>query len=474
MKRHGDYHSAEKSRTLRLPRGSSEPLRDGSTVRTERAMLVAILVPHTKADLRDPLGELAALAESAGAKVVDSMIQKRQQLTTNYALGSGKVAEVKERAEANEVDVVIFDNDLSPRQIKNLEMEIERKVLDRSELILDIFASRAKTREAQIQVELAQLQYSAPRIRGMWTHLERLAGGGGGTSAGSGGGVGTRGPGERQIEIDRRIVKKRISILRREIAEIDKRKQQEVHSRGDEYTVSLVGYTNSGKSTLLNALTGAKAFVADMLFATLDTKTVRWDLKEGRYALLSDTVGFVRDLPHHLVASFKATLEEAINAHQLLHVVDASSPQARAQIAAVNEVLDSLGCHDVPQLLVLNKADVGTDPALLEQLAARGTDFVRVSALTGAGLDELTERILKIVHTRSMALTVLVPHGEGKALAEFDRWSEILARRYLNEGVEMDLRINRKQFDMIRGRYRNFEVLKGDAPDPDADLTPFK
>ncbi len=472
MRRPGQPHATSSQRSLRPPRATTEPLRDGvSTVRSERALLVAILVPGTNVDLRNPLGELALLTESAGARVVDAMVQKRTQLTTNYALGRGKVEEVKERALANEATVIIFDNDLSPRQIKNLEIALELKVIDRSELILDIFASRAKTREAQLQVELAQLQYTAPRIRGMWTHLERLAGAGGGTAAGAVGGVGTRGPGERQIEIDRRIVRERISYLRREIDEIDRRKQQEVRSRGDEYTVSLVGYTNSGKSTLMKSLTGADAFAADLLFATLDTKTVRWELREGRYSLLSDTVGFVRDLPHHLVASFRATLEEAIHAHLLLHVVDGSSPRAVQEIAAVNEVLDSLGCHDTPQLLVVNKCDLGVQEDLDAWLAARQPAHVRISALSLTGLDSLTERVLSTMHGRALSLTVEVPHAMGKVLSEFDRWAEVLARRYSETGVELDIRINRKQFEQLRGRYPGFKVISGDtAPPEDHDL----
>jgi GTP-binding protein HflX len=428
---------------------------------------VGILVPGSNVDLRNPLGELALLTESAGARVVDAMIQKRQHLTTNYALGRGKVGEVKERAEANEADVIIFDNDLSPRQIKNLEIALDMKVIDRSELILDIFASRAKTREAQLQVELAQLQYTAPRIRGMWTHLERLAGAGGGTAAGSVGGVGTRGPGERQIEIDRRIVRERISLLRREIAEVDKRKQQEVRSRGDEYTVSLVGYTNSGKSTLMKSLTGVDVYTADLLFATLDTKTVKWELREGRYALLSDTVGFVRDLPHHLVASFRATLEEAIHAHLLLHVVDGSSPRAVQEIEAVNEVLENLGCKDTPQLLIVNKCDLGVHAELEAWLAARQPSHVRISALQHQGLEALTDTVLGTIHGGAMALTVAVPHAMGKVLAEFDRWAEVLARRYSETAVELDIRINRKQFEQLRGRYPGFTVLAGDTTPPD-------
>ena len=369
----------------RTPTRSGGPVRDsfrdGATKRLERAVLVSILLPNTKADLRDPLGELTALAKSAGAEVVDAMVQKRTGFTPAYALGKGKLAELVERVTAARADVVIFDNDLAPRQIRGLEEAVACKVIDRSELILDIFASRAKTREAQLQVELAQLEYTAPRLRGLWTHLERIAGAGGATAAGAVGGVGTRGPGERQIEIDRRVVKERISFLKRQIAEIDRRKQREVQSRTDQFSVSLVGYTNSGKSTLLNKLTHADQFAADMLFATLDTKTVRWSLGDGRSVLLSDTVGFVRDLPHGLVASFRATLEETIHADLLLHVIDISAPTAWQQMESVDEVLASLGCKQVPQIRLLNKVDIVDDMAMSEMLARQRSDTFRVSAL---------------------------------------------------------------------------------------------
>jgi GTP-binding protein HflX len=454
---------------MRVPKPANEPLRDGSSVGSERAVLVGILLPDTKADLRDPLGELSALARTAGANVVDAMIQKRTNLTTAFGLGKGKVRELHERATANEADVAIFDNDLTPRQIRGIERECGIKVIDRSELILDIFASRAKTHAAQLQVELAQLEYTAPRIRGMWTHLERIAGVGGATAAGAVGGVGTRGPGERQIEIDRRLVRKRIAYLKREIAEIDRRKQQEVRSRGDEYTVSLVGYTNSGKTTLLNKLTGAGRFTADILFATLDTKTARWALGDGREVLLSDTVGFVRDLPHKLVASFRATLEETIHANLLIHVVDASSPQALAQVDAVEDVLEEIGCGKRPVLMVLNKMDIVDDASIPDMLAIRRPGALRISAANGTGLDELAAGVLDLLAKDAVSATVHVPHTEGKLLAEIDRRAEVLARRYRDDGVELDVRIDRAQLRHICGRHDTISVLRSDS-DPADEL----
>ena len=455
----------------RSSRPSAEPSGEGAAERRERAVLVSVLLPDTKADLSNPLGELAALAEAAGTEVVDSMVQKRTGLTAAYALGKGKLAELVERAHAATSNVIIFDNDLTPRQIRSLEKAAGHKVIDRSELILDIFASRAKTREAQLQVELAQLEYTAPRLRGMWTHLERIAGAGGGTAAGVVGGVGTRGPGERQIEIDRRIVKDRIAYLKREIRRIDQRKQREVETRRDQFTVSLVGYTNSGKSTLMNRLTSADRFVADQLFATLDTKTVRWDLGDCHSALLSDTVGFIRALPHHLVASFRATLEEAIHANLLLHVVDISSPTAWQQIDAVDEVLASLGCDRIPQVVLLNKVDIANDTSMAEMLAVHRPTALCVSALTGEGLDRLVREVTYEMQRDSAEVTVFVPHAEGKLLNEIGRLADVRDRRYLSGGVELDIRMNRAQLSQLQGRYGKLSIVKRGS-DPTDDLDP--
>lgn len=448
---------------MRMPGSVREPVMGGAARRAERAVLVTILLPNTKADLRDPLGELTALAETAGIEVVDRMTQKRQKFTTGLALGKGKVEELAERVLQNEADAVIFDNELLPRQINGIEEMIGVKVIDRTELILDIFASRAKTREAQLQVELAQLQYTAPRLRGMWTHLERLAGAGGATTAGAVGGVGTRGPGERQIEIDRRLVRTRISQLKKEIENIDQRKQREVKTRGDQFTVSLVGYTNSGKSTLMNKLTGAGRYAADQLFATLDTKTVRWDLGEGRSALLSDTVGFIRDLPHALIASFRATLEEAIHADLLLHVVDASAPSAFQQVEAVDEVLAELECQDIPQITLLNKADIIDDASMSELLARHRATSLFISAHTGQGLEQLSEMVGERMFGTTTVATVHLAHSEGKLISELMKTAEVLDRKYLPEGVELELRMNRVQLMQLRGRHPAMRLIKMDG-----------
>ncbi len=282
----------------------------------------------------DPLDELRSLATTAGALVVGGLCQRRLKINPATYIGKGKVQELTEQAEAVEADVIVFDNDLSPPQIRNLEKATKIKVLDRSELILDIFATRARTAEARLQVELAQLEYALPRLRQMWSHLGRAAAG-----------IGTRGPGETQLEEDRRLVDLRIRDLKTRLHEVQARKEREVASRREEHTVSLVGYTNAGKSTLMNALTGAGVYVEDKLFSTLDTRTRQWHIKDlGCRVLLSDTVGFIRDLPHHLVASFrKATLEEARQARLLMHVVDASNPHAEEHIKAVKKVTRRAG-----------------------------------------------------------------------------------------------------------------------------------
>ncbi len=330
----------------------------------------------------------AAWPTTAGAIVVGGLCQKRQNDHPRHLHRQGQArGAAPSKSQATDADVVIFDNDLSPAQVRNLEKATNVKVLDRSELILDIFATRARTIEARLQVELAQLEYSLPRLRQMWTHLSR-----------SSGGIGLRGPGETQLEEDRRLVDSAHPRSRRHgSSRCRLARQREVRSRREEHTVSLVGYTNAGKSTLMNALTGAGVYVEDKLFSTLDTRTRQWHLKDWGRVLLSDTVGFIRDLPHHLIASFKATLEEARQARLLLHVVDASNPHAEEQIKAVNAVLKELGCGDKPTLLVLNKIDRVTDLSFLQVLQAHHPRAVAVSAATGQGLDELRDAVIEML-----------------------------------------------------------------------------
>jgi GTP-binding protein HflX len=426
-----------------------QPTREDLSVRRERALLVGVLTGQQPL-IGDPLAELAELARSAGALVVGRVVQRRQSFDPATCVGKGKLEEIRQRAEVHETHVVVFDNDLSPSQIREIEKVAGRKVLDRSELILDIFASRARTHQARLQVELAQLEYTAPRLRGMWTHLERIAGAAGGTGAGTVGGIGTRGPGERQIEIDRRLVAKRIAALKLKLARIDRRRIREVRARKDCFTVSVVGYTNAGKSTLMNALTGAGARTEDRLFATLDTLTRRWPLGNGRDVLLSDTVGFIRDLPHHLVASFHATLEEAIHADLLLHVVDAATPEAPQQIGAVEGVLGELGLADKPCLLLLNKVDAIEDEATLAILRQNHPAGMLISARSGSGLDALHAAVLERIQSGRRPLTLSLLARDGKALGFLERYADVLGRRFENGRAVVEVLIAPRELARLR------------------------
>ena len=398
-------------------------------VQTERALLVTVMLPGSAADPMDPVGELRSLVQTAGAAVVDQMVVKRQAINSSLYVGSGKAAEIADRSETNSADVVIFDNDLSPAQIRELEGVTRRKVIDRSELILDIFAAHARTAESRLQVELAQLEYTYPRLTHMWSHLERLAGSGA-TAAGRVGGIGTRGPGEKQIEIDRRLVQKRVSYLKRKITEIDQRKCRQVAARKETFSACLVGYTNAGKSTLMNLLTDAGAYVADKLFATLDTKTRRWRLGDGALVLLSDTVGFVRNLPHHLVASFRATLEEAINADLLIHVADASHDRVTQQIQAVEKVLEELHCDREKVLLAMNKIDRISDPTVRAVLERKYPRAFFLSAVTGEGSADLSAEVARRAAGLPVRVTLRANCANGKLMQYIACHAAVTSQRF--------------------------------------------
>ncbi|MCI0465276.1 MAG: GTPase HflX [Gemmataceae bacterium] len=423
--------------------------RDELTVRLERALLVSVALPERPWIGTDPLEELHGLATTAGALVVGTMLQRRQRIVPATYIGRGKLDELQQQVKAVDADVVIFDNDLSPAQVRNLEKATDVKVIDRSELILDIFATRARSTEARLQVELAQLEYSLPRLRQMWTHLSRYTAG-----------IGVRGPGETQLEEDRRLVDVRIRDLKSRLVEVQARKEREVRSRREEHTVSLVGYTNAGKSTLMNALTGAGVYVEDKLFSTLDTRTRQWRLQDWGRVLLSDTVGFIRDLPHHLVASFKATLEEARQARLLLHVVDASNPTAEEQIQAVNRVLQELGCGDKPTLLVLNKVDQVTDRSYLDVLQKNHRRSVAISAAKGSGLDRLREAVIEMLSAEFAHVEVDVPAANGRVLAYLAAHAEVYRQEYADNRVLVRCYLPRHLIHHIREPDVSFRLVE--------------
>ncbi len=402
------------------------------SVQSESAVLVGVELPDSKTG-HDNLDELAGLVETAGAQVVGRLTQKRVTPDQTTYLGKGKVEQLELMVRATDADVVIFDNNLSPAQTRNLERELGVKVLDRTEVILDIFSTRARTYEARLAVELAQLQYSLPRLKRMWTHLSRIKAG-----------VGMRGPGEKQLETDRRLVERRIVELRNELDRVLKRKEREVAARSDRMTVSLVGYTNAGKSTLLNKLTGADVLAEDKLFATLDTRTRRWQLPNWGPVLLSDTVGFIRDLPHSLVASFKATLEEARQADLLLHVADASNPNVLEQISSVYEVLEELGINEKDTLLVLNQIDAVEDPGTLEMLTQRYPTAVPISARTGEGLSRLAAAVSDALTHHFLDVDIEMDVSNGRLLAYLAKHGEILSRTYSDDRVSVHARVPRK------------------------------
>jgi GTPase len=404
----------------------------------ESAVLVGVFLSDQPDD-DEILNELAGLVETAGAEVVGRLTQRRETPDQKTYLGKGKVEQLERMVRATDADAVVFDNDLSPAQIRNLEQALGIKVLDRTEIILDIFSTRAQTHEARLAVELAQLEYALPRLKRMWTHLSRIKAG-----------VGMRGPGEKQLETDRRLVERRIVDLRGDLDKVLRRKEREVAARADRMTVSLVGYTNAGKSTLLNTLTGADEVAVDKLFATLDTRTRRWQLPDWGPVLLSDTVGFIRDLPHRLIASFKATLEEARQADLLLHVADASNPAALQQIAAVYGVLEELGIREKDTILVLNQIDRIHEPGLLEGLKFRYPSAIPVSARTGLGISRLAGAVSDSLTQHFLEVDVETDVANGRLLAYLAQHGEILSRTYTGERVSIHCRLPRKYAGRIR------------------------
>jgi len=421
----------------------SQMAREQLKVAAERSVLVHVQLPGEYLDESDPFGELAALAETAGALVVGQLQQKRSKPSGKTYLGKGKVQELAELVRMTDATLVIFDNDLSPTQIRSLEEVLECKIIDRSELILDIFANRAATHTAKLQVEIAQLEYTYPRLRAMWDHLGQIVGG-------APVGIGTRGPGEQQIEIDRRLAKRRLKQLKRELGEIQGRKTREVAQRNlDHFTVGLVGYTNAGKSTLFNHLTAGGAFAHRKLFATLSTRVERWELGGGNAALLSDTVGFIRNLPHHLVASFRCTLEETVSAQLLILVADAADPNAEMQLQTVLNTLDEIGATAQPRIIILNKVDLLADQSDALVWLNRHPDALPVSALRGDGLAELTRRALDHMLGGTRQVQLITPVRDSRTISFLEKRTEILARNYDGDRVEFTTVIGRRQVDQL-------------------------
>lgn len=406
-------------------------------VNQEVALVVRVQFPDDPVEL-DPLEEIQGLAETAGAIVMAGVIQRREKPDTTTFIGKGKVVELKELVDFHAADVVLFDNNLSPAQNRNLELELKVKVLDRTELILDIFATHARTLEARLAVELAQLEYALPRLKRMWTHLSRLKMG-----------VGMRGPGEKQLETDRRLVEKRIHDLKDELKKVEQRKERQVRSRKGTMTASLVGYTNAGKSTLMNSLTNADVLAQDKLFATLDTRTRRWHLPKWGPILLSDTVGFIRDLPHALIASFKATLEETRQADLLLHVADASNPKVIDQIMSVYDVLKEIGIEEKDALLVLNKSDAARDMAHFNALLNRYPNAVAVSAKTKEGFDRLHQVVSDALSRSFQDVDIEMSVSNGKLLAYLAAKGEVVSTQYREDMVLVHCRIPQKYLGRI-------------------------
>ncbi len=415
-------------------------LERGSGVASEKAVVVRVILPG-QYEGDDPLDEISGLAKTAGARVVSGLVQRRETPDVATYLGKGKVEELKNLVEHHEADVILFDNDLNPGQTRNLEKTIGVKVLDRTELILDIFATNARSSESRLAVELAQLEYSLPRLKRMWSHLSRIKAG-----------IGMRGPGEKQLEEDRRLVEKRIHELKMELKGIEKRKERVVASRRDRLTVSLIGYTNAGKSTLMNALTGAGVLAQDKLFATLDTRTRRWQLPSWGPVLLSDTVGFIRELPHGLIASFKATLEEARQADLLLHVADASNPDVLEQISAVYTVLREIGIEEKQTLLILNKVDRLADPTELAPILKRYPNAVTLSARSGEGMDRLHFAVSAALSHSFLDLDVETSVANGKLLAYLAAHGEVLSKEYAEDRVTVHVRLPARHVGPVYSR----------------------
>uniref|UniRef100_A0AAU2VL78 GTPase HflX n=1 Tax=Streptomyces sp. NBC_00008 TaxID=2903610 RepID=A0AAU2VL78_9ACTN len=436
--RDGEQLDRSERAALRRVAGLSTELEDVTEVeyrqlRLERVVLVGVWTSGTVHDAEISLAELAALAETAGAQVLDAVFQRRDKPDAATYIGSGKALELRDIVLESGADTVVCDGELSPGQLIHLEDVVKVKVVDRTALILDIFAQHAKSREGKAQVSLAQMQYMLPRLRGWGQSLSRQMGGGGSSG---GGGMATRGPGETKIETDRRRIREKMAKMRREIAEMKTGREikRQERKRNKVPSVAIAGYTNAGKSSLLNRLTGAGVLVENSLFATLDPTVRRAETPSGRIYTLADTVGFVRHLPHHLVEAFRSTMEEVGESDLILHVVDGSHPVPEEQLAAVREVIREVGAVDVPEIVVINKADAA-DPLVLQRLLRIEKHAIAVSARTGAGIDELLALIDGELPRPSVEIEALVPYTQGGLVSRVHAEGEVISEEHLAEGT---------------------------------------
>jgi len=412
-----------------------------NNVDQEKALLVGVIRPGTtESQIHEHLDELELLAETAGAKIAGRITQRVSKINPATFIGKGKAEELLNQAKELGVKLIVFDDELSSGQIKNYHKISENvKVLDRSGLILDIFQKHAKTKEARTQVDLAYMEYLLPRLTRQWTHLERQMGG-----------IGTRaGMGETQIEIDRRLIRTRISKLKKELTRIEKERDTQSYRRQSEFRVSLVGYTNAGKSTLFKALTGSDVYIQDQLFATLDTTVRQLQIDESHPILLSDTVGFIRKLPHNLVASFKSTLKEVLEADLILVMLDISSSQIEDHFQTIENVLKDMGAQEIPQILVLNKVDLISDGNMIEKRQREFPNSVSVSAQQHLRLSELKSRILGKMEENFQTIDLEFPYDQGKTIAHAQEGVEVLKREYEEDRVKLKIRGSRSRINQI-------------------------
>lgn len=417
-----------------------------------RAFLVGVkLKDELQSDAESSLEELRRLAETAGMEVLAEIIQPKETPDPAYFIGRGKLEELEALVGELRVEAVIFDNDLTPAQTRNLEKVLDIVVVDRTSLILQIFAQRAQTNAAKLQVDLAQLQYALPRLTRMWTHFSRLGTGAGGTAgvaAGRAGGA-VRGPGETQLQIDRRLVRTQISRVKKALQKVEKHRRVQRKQRQEMINVSLVGYTNAGKSTLFNALMSEDRLAEDKLFATLDPTTRLLDLPDNKHVLLSDTVGFLKKLPHHLVAAFKATLEEVGEADLLLHVVDVSHPEAESQIDAVDEVLKELGAFERPTLMLFNKIDLLEEEGHAQLFRSRYPDSLSISAQNGTGLEALKDLLAERFSTHDVDMSLALSYQDGKALDYLYKHGEVFDTDYQGESIGVKAKLPQRHLKAL-------------------------